>query len=189
MRDRRRRRKQDTPRLVETPEGVRRAAATVTHQLGRDTYIAPFEVASVLRAYGVRVLSALGDHAVDALRVLGEHRDFRVRAAVADELRRHRDVSAIHMLSGLAEHDERPEVQEAAWDAVEELREIAERIAEEQRQLELESQPEDSAPDPQADADAQPSAGVLTSSEDVEAAADSEPADDADKAEDTEAGS
>jgi hypothetical protein len=182
MRDRRRRRKQDTPRLVETPEGVRRAAATVTHQLGRDTYIAPFEVASVLRAYGVRILSALGDHAVDALRVLGEHRDFRVRAAVADELRRHRDVSAIRMLSGLAEHDERSEVQEAAREAVEELRQIAERIAEEQRQLELESQAEDAAPAPAAEAgeDAPPSAAILTSSEDAEAAGDSEPEDDAD---------
>ena len=133
MRDRRRRRPQYTPRLVDTPDGVRKVATSVHQQLGRDTYEAPFEIASVLRAYGVRVISALGDRAAAALHGLSEHQDFRVRATVADELRRHKDVSSIHLLSRLAEDDENAEVKAAASEAVEELRQVAEEIAAEQR--------------------------------------------------------
>ena len=157
MRDRRRRRPRYTPRLAETPEGVRQVATSVHQQLGREKYEAPFEVASVLRAYGVRVISALGDRATEALQELAQHRDFRVRATVADELGRHRDVSSIRLLSGLAANDENPDVQKAAVDAVEELRQVAEQIAAEQRAEEAQT----------ADSEPQAAATLLVSGEDV----------------------
>ena len=168
MRDRRRR-PQYTPRLVETPEGVRQVAKSVHQRLGRDSYEAPFEIASVLRAYGVRVISALGDRATEALQTLSEHRDFRVRATVADELRRHQDVSAIRLLSKLAEDDENPDVQKAASVAVEELREVAEKLALEQAEQQVveEASQTEAAPEMEIELGGDSATTLLTSGEDA----------------------
>jgi hypothetical protein len=78
-----------------------------------------------LRAYGVRVLSALGDHATEALRTLVYHLDPQVRVAVTEELVRHEDVQAIDPIQNLALNDEDDAVQETAQLAVEELRKRA----------------------------------------------------------------
>jgi|SaaInl4_135m_RNA_FD_contig_31_2345885_length_1508_multi_7_in_0_out_0_2 hypothetical protein len=121
-----RRSRQDGPtytaRLVETPPTVSRVARNLTHSLGRQSYEEPFDVASTLRAYGVRVLSALGDHATEALRTLVYHLDPQVRVAVTEELVVHEDVASIEPIQNLALNDEDAAVQETAQLAVDELR-------------------------------------------------------------------
>ena len=114
-----------TARLLDTPPAVSRVARSITHSLGRQSYEEPFHVASTLRAYGVRVLSALGDHATEALRTLVYHLDPQVRVAVTEELVRHEDVDAIDPIQNLALNDEDDAVQETAQLAVEELRKRA----------------------------------------------------------------
>ncbi len=120
------RKRQDGPtytaRLVETPPTVSRVARNLTHSLGRQSYEEPFHVASTLRAYGVRVLSALGDHATEALRTLVYHLDPQVRVAVTEELVHHDDVGSIEPIQNLALNDEDAAVQETAQLAVDELR-------------------------------------------------------------------
>ncbi len=111
-----------TARLVETPPTVSRVARDLTHSLGRQSYEEPFHVASTLRAYGVRVLSALGDHATEALRTLVYHLDPQVRVAVTEELVEHEDVESIAPIENLALNDEDESVQETAQLAVDELR-------------------------------------------------------------------
>ncbi|MDA1191275.1 MAG: HEAT repeat domain-containing protein [Candidatus Poribacteria bacterium] len=123
----------NTPRLTDPPSIVRGASKTAATQHGTGTYREPFERASILRRYGVRILSALGPHATRALRQLANHGDPLVRASVADELKRHADVESIDTLARIAARDAIPEVQEAARQAVEELRLIAERLAAQQR--------------------------------------------------------
>jgi hypothetical protein len=136
-----RRKRQDGPtytaRLVETPPSVSRVARNLTHSLGRQSYEEPFHVASTLRAYGVRVLSALGDHATEALRTLVYHLDPQVRLAVTEELVVHQDVASIAPIENLALNDEDAAVQETAQLAVEELRRrLAERPAPEAEPVE-----------------------------------------------------
>jgi hypothetical protein len=121
-----------TPRIFDAPEAVRRADRTERRRHGVATYDKPFELASVLRAYGVRVLSSLGPQAELALRELADHRDPRVRQAVVEELVRHRDVAAVVTIANLAIYDEVPVVRDAARDALVELRRVAERLAAEQ---------------------------------------------------------
>lgn len=111
-----------TARLIDTPPSVSRVALSLTHNLGRQSYDEPFHVASTLRAYGVRVLSALGDHATEALRTLVYHLDPQVRVAVTEELVAHEDVASIDPIQNLALNDEDDAVQETAQLAVEELR-------------------------------------------------------------------
>ena len=111
-----------TARLIDTPPSVSRVALSLTHNLGRQSYDEPFHVASTLRAYGVRVLSALGDHATEALRTLVYHLDPQVRVAVTEELVAHEDVASIDPIQNLAQNDEDDAVQETAQLAVEELR-------------------------------------------------------------------
>jgi len=143
MRYRRRQRQPiATPRLIEVPEEVHRVATQMLQRIGRNMYEEPFEVASILRAYGVRVISALGEHATAALRRFAEHPDPRVRAAAADELRRHQDVEALDILSRMASNDSAPEVKEVALEAVRELQQIAEKIDAEQKRPRIEPRPE-----------------------------------------------
>ena len=111
-----------TARLIDTPPRVSRVALSLTHNLGRQSYDEPFHVASTLRAYGVRVLSALGDHATEALRTLVYHLDPQVRVAVTEELVAHEDVASIDPIQNLALNDADDAVQETAQLAVEELR-------------------------------------------------------------------
>ncbi|MBT5535106.1 HEAT repeat domain-containing protein [Candidatus Poribacteria bacterium] len=115
-----------TARLLDTPPTVSRVARSITHSLGRQSYEEPFHVASTLRTYGVRVLSALGDHATEALRALVYHLDPQVRVAVTEELVRHEDVEAIDPIQNLALKDEDDAVQETALLAVAALRKHAE---------------------------------------------------------------
>ncbi|GIX05676.1 MAG: hypothetical protein KatS3mg115_0079 [Candidatus Poribacteria bacterium] len=122
-----------TARLIEPPEPVRRLAEQLVQNLGYHTYQEPFEIASILRAYGVRVIAALGEHALEVVRSFTEHRDPRVRAAAADELRRHGDVAALDILSRLASEDQAPEVREVAQQAVQELRQLAEKLEAQER--------------------------------------------------------
>ena len=121
-----------TPRIFDPPEIVRRADRNERRRHGVATYDKPFELASVLRAYGVRVLSSLGPRAELALRELADHRDPRVRQAVVEELVRHQDVAAVVTIANLAIYDEEAVVRDAARDALVELRRIAERLAAEQ---------------------------------------------------------
>ncbi|MEO2006222.1 MAG: HEAT repeat domain-containing protein [Candidatus Poribacteria bacterium] len=122
MRSKPPRRPTHTARLIDTPPSVSRVALSLTHNLGRQSYEEPFHVASTLRAYGVRVLSALGDHATEALRTLVYHLDPQVRVAVTEELVVHEDVASIDPIQHLALNDEDDAVQETAQLAVEELR-------------------------------------------------------------------
>jgi len=122
MRSKPPRRPTHTARLIDTPPSVSRVALSLTHNLGRQSYEEPFHVASTLRAYGVRVLSALGDHATEALRTLVYHLDPQVRVAVTEELVVHEDVASIDPIQNLALNDEDDTVQETAQLAVEELR-------------------------------------------------------------------
>jgi len=116
----------ETPRLFDLPESLQRAHRNERQRQGVVTYEKPFELASILRAYGVRVLSSLGPRAELALRELAEHRDPRVRQAVVEELVRHRDVAAVVTLARLAVYDEEAVVREAAQSALVELRRLAE---------------------------------------------------------------
>lgn len=126
-----------TARLIDTPPTVSRVARNITHTLGRQSYEEPFHVASTLRAYGVRVLSALGDHATEALRSLVYHLDPQVRVAVTEELVLHDDVDSIDPIQNLALNDEDATVQETAQLAVDELR----RRLEERPEPEPEAEP------------------------------------------------
>lgn len=117
------------PRIFEVPESVRRADRHERRRRGVVTYEEPFELASLLRAYGVRVLSSLGPRAEQALRELADHRDPRVRQAVVEELVRHRDVEALVTIAHLAVYDEEPTVRHVAQEALSTLRREAERLA------------------------------------------------------------
>jgi len=116
-------------RIFDIPAEVRRADRNERVRHGVRTYEEPFEVASVLRAYGVRVLSAMQPNANEALRELANHQDARVRTAVVEELLQHQDVSALQMISHLADSDDAPTVREAAQRSLQGLQVVAARIA------------------------------------------------------------
>lgn len=125
----RRRPPASTPRIFDVPDSVRRADRDERRRRGVVTYEEPFELASLLRAYGVRVLSSLGPRAEQALRELADHKDPRVRQVVVEELVRHRDVEALVTIAQLAVYDEEPLVRQAAQEALVTLRQEAERLA------------------------------------------------------------
>jgi hypothetical protein len=121
------------PVLIEAPTEVERLAGTLARRHAIGAYERPFRIASILRAYGVRVLSHMGPYAEEALRELAGHADARVRTAVVEELARHRDVPAIEIVSRLALNDRDADVRQAATEALSALQQVAQVLAEEER--------------------------------------------------------